>query len=179
MATGRAWWLVAAALVATAVVGAGCGSSAHRTATSTASRTAAAGPAAVAVIRAWSTALRRGDVAAAARYFALPSEFVNGPSDIITIRTEAEAQQANASLPCGALLISTSRRGPFISALFRLTNRQGPDAGCGAGTGQLARTFFIIEGGHIVHWIRALDAGGGAVPPPGIPPPAPTGGPIV
>ena len=128
------------------------------------------------VIRAWSNALRRGDVNGAARYFALPSEFINGPGDSAAIRTEAQARAANASLPCGAVLISAERRGPFVSALFRLTNRPGVNAGCGAGTGQLARTDFIIVAGRIVHWIRAPDAGPG--PAPG-PLPAPAGGPVV
>jgi hypothetical protein len=123
------------------------------------------------VIRAWSDALRRGDVAGAARYFALPSEFVNGPGDVVMIHTEAQARAANASLPCGAVLISTTRHGRLITALFRLTERLGPNAGCGSGTGVLARTDFIIVGGRILDWIRAPDAGGGA--PPGLPAPGP------
>jgi len=146
--------------------GAGCGSSAHRARTSAASRTAPA-PAdakAVSVIRAWSIALRRGDVDAAARYFALPSEFFDGAGAAISIRNEAEARAANAALPCGALLISATRRGRFVSALFRLTNRPGPDAGCGSGTGQLARTDFVISHGRILAWIRAPETGGGAPP---------------
>jgi hypothetical protein len=176
MATARAQWLVTVALAAAAVLAVGCGSSNHRD-----PPTAKQGQvsATVAVIRAWSSALRRGDVAGAARYFALPSEFVNGPGDTFTIRTMAQAQAVNASLPCGAQLISTTVRGRIVSALFRLTDRLGPNAGCGLGTGQLARTNFIIRGGHIVDWIRAPDAG--VVPTPGPPttvpetPPAPPG----
>lgn len=111
------------------------------------------------VIRAWSSALRRGDVSGAARYFALPSEFINGPGVAITIHTEAQAQAANAGLPCGAILISAREHGRFVSALFRLTNRPGANAGCGSGAGQLARTDFVIVGGRIVEWIRAPERG--------------------
>jgi hypothetical protein len=171
MATARSRWLVAAAGMA--MIGAGCGSSAHPAHTSTRSTTApaAADPTAVAVIRGWSDALRRGDVDAAARYFALPSEFFNGADDAIAIDTEAQARAANATLPCGAVLLSTMRRGRFVTALFRLTNRPGPDGGCGSGTGQLASTDFIIAHGRITYWIRAPQTGPGGTSPL---PPAPT-----
>ena len=180
MATARAQWLATVALMATTVLAVGCGSSTDGVARAR-PPTAKQGQVstAVAVIRSWSSALRRGDVAAAARYFALPSEFVNGPGDTLTIRTETEAEAVNASLPCGAELISTTVRGRVVSALFRLTNRLGPNAGCGSGTGQFARTNFVIRGGRIVAWIRAPDAG--VVPAPGPPntvpetPPAPPG----
>jgi hypothetical protein len=175
MTTVRSRRLTAVLVAAIAVVGAGCGSSAPHT--SAKARTAA-DASAVGVIRGWSTALRRGDLNTAARYFALPSEFVNGGGEVIAIHTEAQARLANASLPCGALLISTVRRGRFVSALFRLTNRVGADGACGTGTGQLARTNFVIAAGRIIDWIRAPDAGSGAAPAPGAPP-APGGGPVV
>ncbi len=168
---------MAVAVAGMAIIGTGCGSSARHTSASAGARTAA-DAAAVGVIRAWSTALRRGDLNTAARYFALPSEFINGPADAIAIHTEAQARLANASLPCGAVLISADRRGRFVSALFRLTNRVGADGACGAGTGGLARTNFVIVGGRIVEWIRAPDAGGGRSPAPGDPP-APGSGPVV
>ena len=92
-----------------------------------------ANPAAVAVIKAWSSTLRRGDVRGAARYFALPSELINsgttGPVAII-IRTFAQAVSANASLPCGAVFISADQRGSYVNALFRLTNRPGQCGSC-------------------------------------------------
>jgi hypothetical protein len=177
MAKVRSRWLVAVAGIA--LFGAGCGSSAHTARTSTASRTtpASADASAVAVIRAWSIALRRGDIDAAARYFALPSEFADGGGDFLSIRNEAEARAANATLTCGALLISTARRGRFVSALFRLTNRPGPDGGCGSGAGQLARTDFIIAHGRIVDWFRAPTTGGGAPTAPAAP--SGGGGPVV
>jgi hypothetical protein len=166
------------AVAGMAMLGAGCGSSAgpgHRTG-GTHTAPATADPTAVGVIRAWSTALRRGDLNAAASYFALPSEFINGPAESIAIHTEAQARLANASLPCGAVLVSAAQRGRFVSAVFRLTNRVGADGACGTGIGQLARTNFVIADGHIVEWIRAPQ--GAPTPAPASPTPAPPSGPV-
>lgn len=117
------------------------------------------------VIRAWSDALRRGDLRGAARYFALPSVMINGTDVagdalITTIATRAEAEAANESLPCGARFVSADQRGRYVNVLFRLTNRPGPGGGCGAGVGQTARTNFLIRHGLIVEWIRAPDEPG-------------------
>jgi hypothetical protein len=143
----------------------------------------------VSVIRAWSTALRRGDVRGAARYFALPSQFINGSSangevPVITIHTRADAAAINATLPCGAVFISADQRGRYVNALFRLTDRPGPGGGCGSGTGQVARTNFVITGGRIVEWIRAPqdpgdNRGGNAPQPPGAPATPQSGSPAV
>jgi hypothetical protein len=145
--------------------------------------------AAVRVIRAWSSALRRGDVRGAARYFALPSEFINGADangnvSVITIHTLAEAAAVNATLPCGAVLISTDQRGRYVNALFLLTDRTGQGGGCGSGTGQVARTNFVVSGGRIVQWIRAPQDPGDdhrGTPPSGPPAPSspPSGGPVI
>jgi hypothetical protein len=130
---------------------------------------------AVNVIREWSDALRRGDVRGAAQYFALPSVMINGTDSsgsalLITITTADQAEAANETLPCGAQLISTDRRGRYINALFRLTGRPGPGGSdCGGGVGQTARTNFVIAHGRIVEWIRAPDDpgdNGGAAPSP-------------
>ena len=118
---------------------------------------------AVAVIRAWSDALRRGDLRGAARYFAIPSVMINGTDAaggalVIPIGTQAEAEAANATLPCGAKLLSADQRGRYVNALFRLTGRPGLGGStCGTGAGQTARTNFVIAGGRIVEWIRAPD----------------------
>jgi hypothetical protein len=113
----------------------------------------------VAVIRGWANALRRGDVSAAAHYFALPSEMINGSGAgalVLNIHTQAEAVTAQETLPCGARLISTDRRGKYVNALFALTGRPGPGGGnCGGGASSTARTNFVIAGGRIVKWIRA------------------------
>jgi hypothetical protein len=140
----------------------------------------------VAVIRSWAEALRRGDVRAAARYFALPSVMVNGTDAsgaalVIAIDTRAQAEAANASLPCGAKFISADQRGRYLNALFRLTGRAGPGGStCGSGAGETARTNFVIARGLIVEWIRAPDDpgdnGGSTTPAPATPttlPPSP------
>jgi hypothetical protein len=119
------------------------------------------GASAVRVIRGWSDALRHGDVQQAASFFALPSEMVNGIDangqvSVIRIHTTLQARLANATLPCGARLVSADQRGRYVNALFRLTGRTGPGgATCIPGTGQTARTNFVIRGGRIVEWIRA------------------------
>lgn len=131
----------------------------------------------VGVIRAWSDALRRGDVRAAAGYFSLPSLMINGSGTagaalLITIQTTRQAEAANESLPCGAVFISADRRGRYVNALFRLTGRPGPGGSdCGGGAGQTARTNFLIGHGHIVEWIRAPDDPGdnGSSPRPSPP----------
>lgn len=145
-----------------------------------------ADPTAVRVIKAWADALRRGDLSGAARYFALPSVMINGAGVgglalVTTIDTRAEAQAANASLPCGAKFVSADQRGRYVNVLFRLTDRPGPGGACGTGVGQTARTNFIIAGGRIEEWIRAPDDPGDnrgrtPAPTPSVPPaPAPSG----
>jgi hypothetical protein len=140
---------------------------------------------AVDVIRAWSDALRSGDVQSAARYFAFPSVMVNGSDAagdalVITIDDRDQAEVANESLPCGARLISTDQRGRYVNALFRLTGRPGPGGtDCGNGAGTTARTNFVIIHGRIVEWIRAPDDPGdnGSPHAPTEPPPAPPSSP--
>lgn len=142
----------------------------------------------VELIRAWSDALRRGDVRAAARYFALPSVMVNGSTTggrafVIAIDTFVQAEAANATLPCGARLISADQRGRFVNALFRLTGRSGlGGSNCGGVTGVTARTNFVIAQGRIVEWIRAPDdPGDNGTPrvPANPPPPSQPSGPLV
>jgi hypothetical protein len=130
---------------------------------------------AVAVIKGWSEALRRGNVDGAAHYFAIPSVMINGTDAgggavVITIGTLAEAEEANATLPCGARFLSADQRGRYVNALFRLTGRPGPGGSdCGTGAGQTARTNFVIVRGRIVEWIRAPDDPGDNGAPPAVP----------
>jgi hypothetical protein len=127
------------------------------------------------VIKAWSSALRRGDVNAAAAYFAFPSVFVNGsgPSPVITIHNLAQARFVNAALPCGAKFISAAPNGRYVNALFLLTGRPGPGGSdCGSGAGQTARVNFGISKGRIVAWVRAPNEGRGT---PQSPPPVSSG----
>jgi hypothetical protein len=131
----------------------------------------------VAVIRGWANALRHGHVAAAARYFALPSEMINeaagGSALVLKIRTVPEALAAQKTLPCGARLLSTDLRGRYVNALFALAGRPGPGgSSCGGTTGTTARTNFVIVDGRILQWIRAPSEPGdrGASPGPANPP---------
>ena len=117
----------------------------------------------VAVIRGWSEALRHGHVAAAARYFALPSIVSNGTPPI-KLTTRADVLMFNRTLPCGAKLVSWERSvHRFVIATFRLTDRPG-GAGCDGGVGDLASTAFLIRHGHISQWLRVptQQPGGGA-----------------
>jgi hypothetical protein len=111
-----------------------------------------ADPADVAVIDAWVTRLREGDVEAAAELFAIPSVAENGPA-LIEIEDVDDARLFNASLPCGAVLIGAETEGDFTIATFRLTERPGAGT-CGSGTGAAAQTAFVVEEGLITEWRR-------------------------
>jgi limonene-1,2-epoxide hydrolase len=111
-----------------------------------------ADPADVAVIKAWVDALRRGDVAKAASYFAIPSVVQNGGPPL-RVGDRRSALLFNASLPCGARLVRAVRRAPLTIASFRLTERPGPGS-CGAGVGGLAKVGIRVSGGKIVQWRR-------------------------
>ena len=115
-----------------------------------------ADPAATTVIDEWATALREGDVDAAARFFAIPSVAQNG-SVPLRIRDLADAKLFNASLPCGAELTNATQEDDFVIATFTLTERPGPGV-CGQGTGETAQTAFVIEDGEIVEWRRVVPA---------------------
>jgi limonene-1,2-epoxide hydrolase len=145
-----------AALAVALLVVAGCGGGGSMT--TMPEVTGDANPADVHVIDAWVTALRRGDVDAAAGYFAIPSVAENGPV-LVHIRSVADARRFNRSLPCGARLIHAETAGRFTTATFRLTERPGPGI-CGPGTGGIAKTSFVIRDGKIAQW-RRVGAGGG------------------
>jgi hypothetical protein len=113
-----------------------------------------ADPAEVTVIDEWATALREGDVDAAARFFAIPSVAQNGSAPF-RIRDLADAKLFNASLPCGAELTEATQEDDYVIATFTLTERPGPGA-CGQGTGETAQTAFVIEEGEIVEWRRVV-----------------------
>jgi limonene-1,2-epoxide hydrolase len=115
----------------------------------------------VRVIDGWVTALRRGDVDAAARYFAIPSVAENGPL-LLQIESLDDARRFNESLPCGARLVRAETQGQFTTATFRLTERPGAGS-CGPGAGEAAKTSFVIRDGKIVEW-RRVGAGGNEAP---------------
>ena len=117
----------------------------------------------VQVINGWVSALRHGDVQAAAGYFAIPSVAENGPI-LVRIRSMEDAVRFNESLPCGARLVRADSAGEFTTATFRLTERPGAGS-CGPGTGTLAKTSFVIRDGKIAQWRRVGAAGGGGSAP--------------
>jgi len=125
-------------------------------------RPPAADAAAVRVIKGWTDTLRRGDVAGASRYFAVPSIVQNG-TDAIRLRTREEVEFFNRTLPCGAVLVRTERLGSYTVATFRLTERPGAGT-CGEGTGDEAEVAFSVRGGHIVQWRRLETAPRDGVP---------------
>lgn len=155
---------VFATVSALALLLAGCGSTSLLTVQATSSTSPSPGVPgdAVRVIEGWSTALRTGHVAAAARYFRVPSVFFDGSDPPVELRSVGQIVAANAALPCGAKFLSATRQGRYINALFQLTNRAGPggQAGCGSGTGLTARTNFLIRDGRIAAWLRAPDEPG-------------------
>jgi hypothetical protein len=108
-----------------------------------------------AVIRAWADTLRRGDVGRAAAYFSLPAIVQNGTPPL-HLTTRAEVKAFNASLPCGARVMHVFSSGRYTKAVFRLTERPGPGR-CGSGTGQTARTAFVVRNGKIREWRRLPD----------------------
>lgn len=119
--------------------------------------------AATRVIRAWSDTLRRGDVAGAADYFALPSVVQNG-TPVLRLTSRRAVRAFNIALPCGARLLHASRRGQFTIGSFALTER--PHGSCGAGTGGRASVAFVVRQGKIAVWLR-VEAG---QPMPSAPP---------
>jgi hypothetical protein len=113
-----------------------------------------------AVIRRWSNTLRAGDVAAAARLFAVPATVANGGAPQ-RLTTREAIRVFNQSLPCGARLLRTRHKDGYTVATFRLTERRGGD--CGSGVGVVAATAFVVHRGRILEWLRLPDPG--AAPP--------------
>lgn len=121
-------------------------------------------PAEERVIRGWSTQLRHGNVAAAARYFALPSLIAN-LAEPTEMATRGEIEAFNATLTCGAKLLSTRRmERNFVIGTFELTELPGRT--CGASTGKPAAVAFLIRDHRISHWIRTQDVAPEVTPAP-------------
>jgi len=107
------------------------------------------------VIRAWTDALRGGDVAAASAQWAVPARVQNA-TPLIELSSRAAVRLFQASLPCGARVTDSAGapRG-FTIVTVRLTRRRGGN--CGSGTGNSARTAILVRGGKIVEWYRLPD----------------------
>jgi hypothetical protein len=114
------------------------------------------------VIRKWLSALRQGDIARAARFFAVPSKVQNG-TPVLTLRSPRARAAFNENFPCGARATKLEHAGRgFTVVEFVLTQRVGAD--CGSGTGNTARSAIRVARGHIVEWYRLDDL---TVPVPG------------
>jgi hypothetical protein len=117
--------------------------------------TGPADPAGTRVVRAWSKALREGDVAAATALWAVPSKVQNG-TPVLTLSSRRFVRLFNASLPCGSVVTSTGGAGRgFTITTFRLTQRKG--ARCDATSGATARSAVLVRNGKIVEWYRLPD----------------------
>ena len=145
--------------LATALAAGGCGGGAEGPAARAPGPDAASAP--EKVIRAWADAMRRGDVAAASRLFAVPSVIANGASPV-RLTTPGAVRVFNESLPCGSRVVATEGHHGLTIATFTLTERPG---GKCDGTGSTAKAAFEIRDGKIVRWIRVPD--GDESPPPG------------
>lgn len=122
------------------------------------------------VVRRWAETLRRGDVAGAAKLFALPARVANG-TPLVTLRTRNQVRGFNRALPCGARVLKTTAHHGYVIAEFRLTKRRGPGAQASCpGKGAKAATAFKVEAGRITEWRRvAVPGEGRKKPAPGTP----------
>jgi hypothetical protein len=113
-----------------------------------------ADPAAVKVIARWLRALRSGDEAKAASFWATGAKFQNA-TPVLTIDTPIEKLAIQKSLTCGAKIREAGGPKPFVVLVFVLTQRPGGD--CGTGTGHTARGAIRVAHGQIVEWYRLPD----------------------
>jgi hypothetical protein len=109
----------------------------------------------VRTIRGWAQALRGGNVARAASFWALPAKIQNG-TPVLRLNSRNDLLVFNDSLPCGAVLTGAGGANGFTIATFRLTERRFGQ--CGSGAGQSAQTAVLVRGGKIVGWYRLPDA---------------------
>jgi len=113
-----------------------------------------ADPQRASVVRAWSAAMRAGDIDAANALWAAPAKVQNG-TPVLTLKTRDDIGIFNGSLPCGSVVTSAGgATGGFTIATVRLTERKGAE--CGA-AGATARTAILVRDGKIVEWYRLPD----------------------
>lgn len=105
------------------------------------------------VIYDWSELLSDNKVDDASGKWDVPAKVANGTPPEMLDSPEL-VREFNATLPCGAKLVRTARKGRHIVATFRLLQREGGD--CGSGAGNEAYTAFLIKDGKIVEWLRIL-----------------------
>jgi len=138
----------AAALLAAAVLAAGCGDG-------RAPRPKAHPPADAALIRGWSRALNRGDYPRAASYFA--HDALIEQAHRFRLPSRMAAIIFNRGLPCRADITRIEDQGATTLAAFRL--RRGPGGPCEG----RARVRFKIRRGKFTEWRQLPEL----PPPPG------------
>jgi hypothetical protein len=126
--------------------------------------TGAADPGQAGVVRAWSKALRAGDIAGASALWAVPSKVQNA-TPVLRLSSRADVLAFNAALPCGSVVTAVGGAKGFTIATVRLTHRKG--ARCDAAKGATARTAILVRGGKIVEWYRLPDDPDAPGPQPG------------
>jgi hypothetical protein len=117
--------------------------------------TGAASP--LSVVRAWSTAINRGDDEAAGALFAPGAVVVQAAET--TLGTHADAVRWNAALPCAGRIVGLSTDGNEVTATFVLGTRPGHVCD---GPGQQAAAIFTIDHGKITLWHQVPAPGGAA-----------------
>jgi ketosteroid isomerase-like protein len=124
------------------------------------------------VLAGWASALRKGDLDRATRYFAVPA--IVAQSMTVELQTREQVRKFNNDLPCGARLLEVQHDGRYVVGTFRLTARAGHRC---AAAGQLTRVAFVIKGRHFTEWRQVPDTPGASpgpeepedAPPPGGP----------
>jgi hypothetical protein len=118
------------------------------------------------IIGGWSDALRHSHVAAASRYFSIPSVVENDDTPMPLV-SRGEVQGFLKTLPCGAKLVKTRRSTettePYVIGTFVLTERPGQKCD---GPGNAAEVAFLIRNHRIIHWVRLADPQSNTVPTP-------------
>jgi hypothetical protein len=132
----------------------GCGDSSSDHSTSIAGNADAD---AIQVIKGWADELRAGNVSGATDRFSIPTVVQNGTAPL-TLTNRRQVEGFNQSLPCGAILTAAISSGRYTIATFKLTERPGPGQ-CDGGTGDAAKTAFVIHNDRITEWRRVVDQG--------------------
>lgn len=122
------------------------------------------------VLAAWAAAVRRGDAAGAARYFAVPA--IVSQQVALQLQTRDQVRRFNAALPCGEQLLGVQHQGRYIIGTFRLTDRPGHPC---AQVGRLSRVAFVFRARRFAEW-RQIPDRPNAPPGPAAPEAAPTPG---
>jgi predicted small lipoprotein YifL len=124
------------------------------------------------VLAAWAAAVRRGDAAGAARFFAVPA--IVSQDMAVQLQTREQVRRFNAELPCGEQLLGVHPQGRYIVGTFRLTDRPGQPC---TDVGRLSRVAFVFRARRFTEWRQIPDRPNAPPGPPEPEPAPPPGGP--